>query len=86
MKFDFVSSADFCSKIAAFAKWQCPRILTTEQRAAKAVEKKKASEENPLPAGTNVELHDAFFGGLNERQERFYDDSKDYCQFIYRHT
>jgi hypothetical protein len=79
------SSTDYCSKIVAFAKWQYPHTLTTEQYAAKEAADRKADEENPLPAGTNKYLYDEFFGALKKRRELFLDDSKDYCQsFLFR--
>ena len=68
------------SKPLAFAKWQYPFTLTSEQK-AKKVELDRAEEsEYQLPEGSNRELCKVFLAALREKKAKWMDESKDYCQ------
>ena len=64
----------------AYAKWQYPYSLTPEQRAEKARLDEVDKMENPLPEGSNRELHSVFFAALVEKRAKWMDESKDYCK------
>ena len=62
----------------AYAKWQYPYSLTSEQRTEKARLDEVDKLEYPLPEGSNRELHAVFFAALMEKRARWMDESKDY--------
>lgn len=68
-------------KPLAFAKWQYPYTLTSEQKTKKAQLDRIEEVEHPYPEGSNRELYDVFFAALREKKSKWMDESKDYCEF-----
>lgn len=70
--------------IVAVARWQIPYTLSAEQQ----VEKEKSQKATPAkPTGYNTKLDEEFSKALDERQEKWVDDSKDYGTFrLLSHT
>ena len=66
----------YCREIVGLSRWQFPHTLNAEQRAAKD---KFDNTPLPKPEGWNKELEKEFFDALEERYEKWVDDSKDYC-------
>ena len=63
--------------LVALARWQCPHSLSAEQR----VEKEKLQKATPeKPVGYNRELEEEFFRALTKVQEKWVDESRDYCR------
>ena len=69
-------------KPLAFAKWQYPYTLTTEQKMKKSQLDRKEESEYSLPEGSNRELYDVFFAALRKKRAMWMDESKDYCKYV----
>ena len=71
-----VDEHHYCREIVGLSRWQLPHTLSAEQHAEKD---KFDSTPLPKPEGWNMELDKDFFDALEERYEKWVDDSKDYC-------
>lgn len=63
--------------LVALARWQFPYSLSAEQQVEKE-KLQKASAEKPV--GYNTELEEKILRELAKFQEKWVDDSKDYCR------
>ena len=71
-----VDEYHYCREIVGLSRWQFPHTLSAEQHAQKD---KFDNTPLPKPKGWNKELEKEFFDALEERYEKWVDDSKDYC-------
>lgn len=79
---EFRKVVDADGKPLAFAKWQYPYTLTTEQKMKKSQLDRKEELEYSLPEGSNRELYGVFFAALRKKKAMWMDESKDYCKYV----
>lgn len=66
-------------RIAAWARWQFPHVLSDEEKARRKEEKEREEKAGgPWPQGANLEVCALKFGGIYEARERNVDLGQDY--------
>ena len=65
-------------ELVAYAKWQCPHTLTSEQRARKDAAEEERNE--PLPEGTKLELRAKYYEAILDRRRNHCDETQDYSK------
>lgn len=85
----FVMTEDGTGTVAAFLRWTFPHVLTEEEqekRKREKEEKQKVRAETGYdpswPKGSNLELCDEKFGGLNKLQEKYVDRKEMYSEYL----